>query len=588
MKYTLNKGNKNGQKGSVKTALKRIAPLLKKEKLNLTIAFTAILLNAASNLAGPVLIAMTVDNFIQTKQFDGVLAYSLILLGIYAVGLVASYVQTIKMGGVGRRVLFSLRNVIFNKLQDLPVSFFDQNKTGDLISRINNDTDKLNQFFSQALMQFVGNFFLILGAGILLLNLNLSLGAAALVPAVCVLLLTRLISAWVKRSNLASLQSIGGLSAEIQESLENFKVIVAFNRQDYFRKKFEGANDDNFQASVKAGIASNVFIPIYGLASNCAQLIVLAYGIQLISSGNFTVGLLIGFLLYVNSFYFPLRQLAAVWSSFQLALAAMDRISEVLSLKPDLQVIDGKSEKTDAILEFKNVSFGYSDEKDGKKVLEQISLTLKKGHTYALVGPTGGGKTTTASLMARLYDPTEGQIFLDGLDLRSYQPEERTRKIGFILQEPFLFTGSVKENIIYGNEDLASASDEELREVIESQNLSNLLARFENGLETKIASNSDTISLGQKQLIAFIRAILRKPEILILDEASANIDTVTEQILEEILTKLPQQTTKVIIAHRLNTINNADQIFFVNGGKIVSAGSLQNAVDMLMKGHKKS
>lgn len=465
------------------------------------------------------------------------------------------------------------------------MAFFNQNKAGDLISRINNDTDKLNQFFAQALMQFVGSFFLIIGAGIFLLSLNIRLGVAAILPALGVLVVTQFLSAWVKRKNLQSLQSLGGMSAEIQESLENFKVIVAFNRLDYFRKKFNEANEKNYTASVGAGVASNIFVPIYGFASNVAQLVTLSYGIYLISMGNFTIGLLIGFLLYVNSFYNPLRQLGALWASLQLALAALDRISEVLALKSNMEVVPAHHVKSDFLLEFKNVSFGYSDE---KMVLKNIQLGLKKGHTYAFVGPTGGGKTTTASLMARLYDPTEGVILLNGKDIRSYKPAERSKKIGFILQEPFLFTGTLKDNILYGNEQYLRYTNEQLREILEKHGLSKLLARFEQGLDTKIATSGDAISLGQKQLIAFIRAVMREPEMLILDEATANIDTVTEQLLEEILNKLPKETTKIIIAHRLNTINNADQICFVNGGEIIPAGSMEHAMELLLHGKRKS
>ncbi|MEI7510728.1 MAG: ABC transporter ATP-binding protein [Candidatus Peregrinibacteria bacterium] len=591
MNYTLKTTEQKPKKEeTLSNALGKIVPLLAGEQKNIIIAFIAIFINSASNLIGPVIIAYTVDTFIQEKNFSGVLLFSALLLGIYALGMVASYVQTISMGGVGRRVLFKLRNALFTKIQELPIAFFNENKVGDLISRINNDTDKLNQFFSHALMQFFGNFFLILGSGILLLNLHFQLGVAALLPALLVLIISQIISAWVKRRNVKSLQSLGSLTAEIQESLENFKVIVAFNRQDYFRKKFHDANETNYSASLSAGIASNVFIPLYGLASNLAQIIVLAFGIYLISTGNFTIGLLIGFLLYVNNFYTPLRQLASVWSSFQLALAALDRISEILSFMPDITVISGeKAEKRESelIMEFKDVSFGYPS-KAGEKVLQNINLELKKGAIYAFVGPTGGGKTTMTLLMSRLYDPTEGIIFLDGKDLRSYEPSERTKKIGFILQEPFLFTGTVQENILYGNTEYLAFSDEELEKTLANSHLSKLLLRFDEGLKTPITANGNTTSLGQKQLIAFMRAILREPEILILDEATANIDTVTEQLLEEILNTLPKETTKIIIAHRLNTISSADQVYFVNGGGITLAGSLQSAVEMLMHGERKS
>jgi ATP-binding cassette subfamily B protein len=221
-------------------------------------------------------------------------------------------------------------------------------------------------------------------------------------------------------------------------------------------------------------------------------------------------------------------------------------------------------------------------------VLKHVTFSLERGKTYALVGPTGGGKTTTASLMARLYDPSEGAVLLDGRDIRSFSDAGRTGKIGFILQEPFLFTGSVRENILYGNEQYEKLTNKELLDVLVKANLDRLLERFENGLETKIMSSGDSISLGQKQLIVFIRAVLRRPDLLILDEATANIDTVTEQLLEDILKKLPKETTKVIIAHRLNTIENADEIFFVNAGTIVRAGSMEHAVKMLLEGKRES
>jgi ATP-binding cassette subfamily B protein len=213
---------------------------------------------------------------------------------------------------------------------------------------------------------------------------------------------------------------------------------------------------------------------------------------------------------------------------------------------------------------------------------------LQEGKTYALVGPTGGGKTTTASLMARLYDPSIGQVFLNGKDIRSFSDEERTHKIGFILQEPILFTGTVRENILYGNESHHSLSNEQLEVVIHEAGLERLLKRFDKGLETKLTASGDAVSLGQKQLIAFIRAVLRNPELLILDEATANIDTVTEQLLDDILRNLPASTTKVIIAHRLNTIKNADEIFFVNAGEVVRAGSMDHAMEMLLHHNRKS
>jgi ATP-binding cassette subfamily B protein len=556
------------------------------EKRHVAVAVGAMMTSSVSGLLGPAIIAHTVDTYVQRGNFGGVLQWSAILLGVYLVGLVSSYVQTQTMGRVGRQVLFKLRNAIFTKLQQLPLDFFNQNRAGDLISRINNDTDKLNVFFAQALMQFMANLVFMTGAAIFILTLNVRLGLAALTPALGVLVATRLLSAWVKRTNAASLKSLGGMSAEIQESLGNFRVIVAFNRLDYFRHKFNEANQQTYAASVAAGLANGIFMPIYGLSYNLAQLVVLAYGMYLIAAGQMTVGLLIGFLLYVNNFYIPLRQLAAVWTSYQQALAGLDRISAVLALESNLPLMpSAEPPRSGAVLEFERVAFSYPG---GQEVLRDSTFRLERGKTYAMVGPTGGGKTTTASLMARLYDPTEGRVLLDGRDIRSWQPEERTSKIGFILQEPFLFTGTIQDNVLYGNDRYRRYSDDQVVELLAERNLGSLLARFEHGLETKVAASGDSISLGQKQLIAFMRAVLRDPELLILDEATANIDTVTEQLLEQILDKLPPSTTKVIIAHRLNTIANANEIFFVNAKAITPAGSMEHALDMLLHGKRAS
>jgi ATP-binding cassette, subfamily B, bacterial len=579
MNYKLKSTKPSGAKGSLQAGLKRFLPLVAEERGRILLAVTAMLISSSATLLAPVIIGQAIDTYVRLKDTHGLLMSALVLVAVYLVGVAASYTQILTMGGVGRRVLYGVRNALFMKLQELPLGFFNENKAGDLISRLNNDTDKLNQFVSQALMQFMSSLFLMTGVAIVVLSLNPRLGLASLLPAFGVFAVTKISSGWIKRRNLKSLQSLGGLSSEVQESLQNFKVIVAFHRMDYFQRKFKAANDANYSASVSAGFANNIFIPMYGFSNHLAQLLVMAYGIVLIQSGRLTAGLLIGFLLYVNSFYNPMRQLASVWSSFQLALAALDRISEVLALESDMPVIGEPPAVSGSVLELRNVRFSYPG---GKEVLRNANLTLEKGRSYALVGPTGGGKTTTASLMARLYDPTKGTVFLNGRDIRSIRPAERSRKIGVIPQDPLLFSGTVGENITYGDEEYTNLSPAQLKAVLETSNLSGLLSRFPEGLETKVAASGNSLSLGQKQLIAFMRATLRKPELLILDEATANIDTVTEQMLEEILERLPPETTKVIIAHRLNTIDKVDQIFFVNYGEVTLAGSMEHALDLLL------
>lgn len=587
MNYNLNKiADVPQPKNTTTRALRKLLSFLRPERSRLISAFVIILFTSAMSLLIPYMIGNTIDTYVQTKQFNGILYNAGIILLLAIMMLITSYVQTRLMGGVGQRMLYALRNAVFIRLQELPIAFFNQNKAGDLISRINNDTDKLNQFFSQSLTQFVGGIVSMVGAAIFLLSIHIKLGIATLIPGLFLLLFTRLISPWVKRKNAANMKSTGGMSAEIQESLNNFKVIIAFNRRDYFRKRFEAAKVVQYKTAMEAGLVNNIFMPVFTLCSNLAQLAILAYGVYLISIADFTIGLLVSYLAFSNHFYNPIRQLASLWANFQVAMAGWDRISQILNLESDLKVITTDTAiENDALLTFNNVNFRYPD---GKDILHNISFTLEKGKTYALVGPTGGGKTTTASLIARLYDPTEGLVLLNGKDIRSYTAEERTEKIGFILQEPFLFTGTIRENILYGNKRYADLSTEQLMEVIEKANLHTLLERFDEGLDTKVVSSGESVSLGQKQLIAFMRAVLRDPELLVLDEATANIDTVTEQLLEDILTRLPEETTRVIIAHRLNTIENADEIFFVNDGEITRAGSFNHAMNMLLQHERNS
>jgi len=578
--------DRSAEKAGAWTTLKRLMTLVGQERRNMYIAMIFIFINSGLILTAPYLIGQTVDRFIVTHQYGGVIRNSLILFAIFCVAMGSGYAQAQLMGKVGQRMLFNLRNNIFRKLQELPIDFFNQNKAGDLISRLNNDTDKINQFFSQSLVQFMASLFAMTGAVIFLISINWKLALASLIPAVVLMIFTRLVSPWVRRRNAVSMKSTGTLSAEIQESLNNFKVIVAFNRRDYFRRKFEEVNNENYKNATRAGIANNVFMPVYGFFSNVGQMIVLVMGIYMISAGEFSVGLLISFLAYILQFYNPLRQIAALWANFQVALAGWDRISHILSMESNLKLLPSQPLQMDeSLVSFRNVTFSYTPDKE---ILHNVSFELKAGMTYAFVGPTGGGKTTTASLMDRLYDTSSGQILLYGMDIRSIDPATLAAKIGFILQEPVLFTGTIRDNILYGNECFMPLSDEELMLEMEEVGLDGLLARFEGGLHAEIKPTGESLSLGQKQIIAFIRAVIRRPNLLILDEATANIDTVTEQLLDEILRKLPKTTTKIIIAHRMNTIESADEIFFINSGSITRAGSFNEAVSLLLQGKRES
>lgn len=579
MNYQLNKP-------TGKAKLSFFWQFLRRDKVPMVIALIAILTSSVLQLLAPHIMGEALDKYILIGDENGLLRVAGQLLAIFLGAFVAAYIQTTAMGGVGQRLLFNLRNAIFTKIDNMPMAFFNQNKAGDLISRINNDTEKLNQFFSQAIMQFVGNAFMIIGAGISLLTTDLHLGLVTLLPAVVLLLIARLTSPYIKRTNTASLQTTGNFSAAVQENLENFKVMIVFNRQDYFRTRLAQVNDENFEATKRTELANQAFTPLYAFVGQAAQLLAIVYGITLILHGEITVGVLVSFLTYLTRFYDPLRQVASFWGSLQAALSAGDRIQHLLTLRSNLEVeADDITREHKGLLTFENVEFGYPE---GKQVLKNINLTLQPGKTYALVGPTGGGKTTTASLMARLYDPTAGTVYLSGKNLKSYTAAERAHKIGFILQDPFLLQGTLRDNLLYNNTRYDALNDKQFMVELTKLGLHELLSRFDQGLHTQIGNVGGTLSAGQKQIVAFIRAVLRQPELLILDEATANIDTVTEKLLDQALEALPSATTRVIIAHRLNTIANADEIFFVNSGEITPAGSLEHAMDMLLHRERQS
>ncbi|HLZ86357.1 MAG TPA: ABC transporter ATP-binding protein, partial [Puia sp.] len=328
--YNLNSLTEEQPKSKTWPALRKLVGLLPEQRGKLILALITMVIYAILSMLPPVLIGFTINKVLLHKDalatmdvfgwhilsgtgYGLVLTVCSCLLVIYLLNLGAVYLRTILMGGFGQHLLFTLRNAIFNKLQELPVAFFARNKAGDLISRINNDTDKLNQFFSQSLMQFVSSIFIIAGAGIALVWLNPRLGLATLAPAVLMWGYTKLVSPWVKKRNAISLKATGAMSAEIQESLGNFKVVLAFNRRDYFRQRFDTANKHNYSSALSAGIANNVFTPVYGLLSSMGQMVVLLYGVYLISTGHLEVGFLISYFMYTNSFYDPLRQIAALW-----------------------------------------------------------------------------------------------------------------------------------------------------------------------------------------------------------------------------------------------------------------------------------
>lgn len=575
--YILSKSNKS--KISFVDSIPDIVPLFKGEYKNLIIIIITVLINIGTGVLTPYIITRAIDGPIANKDIETLALMSIGLVILFIISAIAAYGQARIMGYVSQRVLFRLRARVFESLQSLPIDFFNRNKAGDLISRINNDTNRINQFLSEGVLRFTSLFFSLIGIAAMMLYLNWQLASIVFILTAIILIITRIATPFIEGVNKVGLENQGSLSSEVQEGLLNFNAIVAFQIQDYYRANFNKISEAVYKTKIQTNILNDNIAPLYTFVANVTQIILLAVGVNFIMSGSITIGLLIGFFAYAQKFFEPLRILGSIVGNLQGALAAWARVQEIISLQSNLALEEDKSGikqiKTKHILEFENVNFGY----DEKLVINNISFVLEKGKTYALVGPTGGGKSTTASLMARLYDPQQGIIKLYNKDIRSYDTEDRAKIIGFILQEPFLFTGTIAENIKYGNPDLENKTNQELIEILKENNLLDLIASFENGITTNIENNG--ISIGQKQIISFIRVILRQPELLILDEATANIDTVTEQHLQDIINQLPESTTKVIIAHRLNTIKKADKIFFISQGILTPAEDFQHAIDLI-------
>lgn len=582
MKYTL-----ESQKDTItlRQAAADFLPFIRPEISRMLFTMIVVIINAVANVIAPYLLGRAIDDYITTGDRAGVVQIVIALIIAYLVAALSNYATIISIGRIGQRILYRLRQQLFDKLHSLPIAFFHQNTSGDLISRITNDTNIVNTLFAETLVRLLSNIFTLIGIGVFIVFLHRELGIATISVAVILFVVTRFSNSVLQRVNKKSLDTVGNYSAEVQTQIENMKAIIAFRRRDYFVNTLEIQNNGVLRASKIAGITNGLIAPLYNFAGNIAQVVILLYGLYLISQDALTIGVLISFIAYASKFFEPLRIIASLWGSVQKAIAGWKRIIAVLQLQsslvvhPDGEQSQSHNSQTENIVSFSDVSFGYEE---GSMILHKVHFDIAAGQTVALVGPTGGGKSTLASLMMRLYDTTAGTITFCGRNIHCYSTEELSQKIGFIIQDPIVFSGTVGENIVLGHPDhTENYSADVLQEKIDELGLQSIIDKFQNGLDTRIEPEKSSLSIGQKQLIAFMRAILRKPELLILDEATANIDTVTEQLLEEILAVVSKDITVVIIAHRLNTIESADQIIFVQNGRVHQTMSFDEAVELI-------
>jgi ATP-binding cassette, subfamily B, multidrug efflux pump len=553
------------------------------ERRMLGIVFLFIFFSSALALLTPYLIGKAVDAIsLESKvDFNFLEVMIIILISAFILDAALSFMQGWLMAGVSQRIVKRLRDTLFKKLQKLPVSFFDKRTHGELMSRLSNDIDNVSSTISQSTTQLMSGVIVISGSFIMMLILSPILTVASLLTVPLVFLLTKSIA---KRTSILFKDQqihLGKLNGQIEETISGIEVVKAFNHEEKVISEFEEVNQKLREVGLKAQIWSGFLMPIMNVINNLGFAIVAVTGGFLAVKGMITVGAIASFITYSKQFVRPLNDLAQIFNMLQSGVAGAERVFEILDEPEEPEDVKDAIvlDKPKGHVVFENVSFGYRGD---VSILKNVSFEADIGSSTALVGPTGAGKTTIVNLLTRFYDVTEGRILLDGRDIRDYTRDSLRSCFGFVLQDTYLFSGSIKENIKYGK---PSASDEEVIAAARMANADSFINRLPKKYETALSENGGNLSQGQRQLLAIARVILAKPAVLILDEATSSIDTRTELHIQEALLTLMEGRTSFIIAHRLNTIREADCIMVIENGEIVEKGNHSELMDQQGKYH---
>jgi ATP-binding cassette subfamily B multidrug efflux pump len=548
---------------------RRLLSELKPHKRGLILVFFLVVLGTLSQAGGPWLIGRAIDRFILGDDPAGLLWTMVLLFGVYVLGALATRGQVYQVGAIGQSVLASFRERIFDRLQHLPLRYFDRRPAGDLMSRVTNDVDTLNQLFSQGISQLVGSMFSLVGilVAMLILDRNLALVSFTIIPVMVGA--TLYFARRARKAFRLTRETVGDVTAGIQEDIVGVREAQAFNRTEENIARFRERNAANRDANVQAVAITSAFSPAINVLSTLATALVIGYGGYLVFSGSLTVGILVAFLIYVQQFFRPVQLASQFYTQAQSALAGSERIYSILDEEPEpLDALDApKLESIEGRISFENTTFAYEP---GRPVLRDVDVEIEPGMTVALVGPTGAGKTTMASLIPRFYDVSEGAVKIDGRDVREFARKDLRSRMGIVLQEPFLFSGTIAENIGYGR---LGATSEEIKDAARAAQAHDFIVALPDGYDTTLGEGGGSLSQGQRQLLSFARALLADPRILILDEATSNIDTRTEALIQRALTTLLKGRTSIVIAHRLSTVRNADMILAIRDGRIVERGT---------------
>ena len=547
------------------TALYRLA---RPYKGRTAVAVVSLLGATAAALAPPFLVGRAVDEVSNghTSLLPWLVA-AFVAAG--AVGIAFSYTQTYFTGWTGERMLADLRNHLFRHLQRLSLGFYERNRAGVIISRLTNDVEALDQLVTDGVSSLVQNTLTLAGTAVILffLDWRLALASLTVMPAMA------FATAWFrKRSGRAYRgvrETLGAVTATLAEDIAGMRVLQSFTRERAASANFTAVADRYREANMQTVLLNGVYFPAVDFLSSAATAVVLGYGGWLAFNGDVSIGTLVAFLGYLSNFFDPVQQLSQLYNTFLSAVAALDKITDLMDEEPEVVDPPGAValETVRGDVEFESVRFAYGR---GPEVLHGVDLHVTAGTTVALVGHTGAGKSTIAKLLARFYDPTEGCITLDGVDLRSVTQESLRRQLGIVPQEGFLFAGTLAENVAFGRRE---ASREEIVAAIQAVGADEFVDGLEDGYDTQLGERGSRLSLGQRQLVAFARALLADPRILILDEATSSVDIGTERKIEQALRRLLHGRTAFIIAHRLSTIRDADLIVVLEHGRIVEQGT---------------
>lgn len=547
----------------------RLAQYARPYTSQLIVVALLVVVSTAAGLTGPILLGRAIDQFVIPKDLTGLGRLVLIMLGVYLLGGLASITHGIFMVNIGQRLIADVRAELFTHLQQLSMAYHDQHKVGDLMSRVTNDTEAINSILSNGLIEFTTNVLLLGGimVSMFLLNWPLAIGTLILLP--LMLYITSLVT---RRSRIAFRQvqrNLGAMNAVMEENISGIRVVQAFARASDTQAQFAAANAANRKAGTAADIITAALGPMFTTMSTITIAATALLGGWLALRGLVTVGIIATFIVYIMNFFRPMRAIAMLYNSLQAALAGAERIFEVLDAQSAVPDVPNAQPLTDMRGEvaFSHVTFGYKAE---QPVLQDVSLTAHPGETVALVGPTGAGKTTIINLLSRFYDVDAGTICIDGQDIRHVQHTSIREQLGIVLQDTFLFSDTVIENIRYGD---LNATDDEVIAAAKLANADWFIRRLPQGYQTKVSEQGHNFSQGQRQLLAIARAVLANPRILILDEATSSVDTRTELQIQEALLRLMAGRTAFVIAHRLSTIRQADQVLVIDNGRIIERGN---------------